>query len=125
MFKKEYLKAQLIKVTANQSESEYVEKMVRNTASAIKRDPLSYRQYGVYWWTLKALMIESKVNWISEAVDVEGIEIADTGNKALNLIAGWLTARSKPDYSPYSTITVGEVDSEYFVYDEEMEKLAI
>lgn len=124
LFTNEQLEKQLIEATTNQTLSEFKRKMITNTAKVLKASPLSYRYYGVYWWSLKALMIEYGVDWIDNESDAEWIEKADTGSPEKNLIAGWMLAEEASKAgtpSPYSAV----MDKEYFLYDKHMEELAL
>lgn len=124
LFTDEQLEEKLREATQDQSLPEFKRKIVMNTAKVLKSAPLSYRYYGVYWWSLKSIMIEHGVDWIDDETDAEWIEKANTGSPEKNLIAGWLLAeeaRAIGTPSPYSAT----MDKEYFLYDKHMEELAL
>jgi hypothetical protein len=96
----------------------------------LEKDPLSYRQYGPYWWLLKQAIIHFEPERLGEYLDEEWFGYLDYGSEELNLCAAFAYAEDQSARLAYSyseTHSVDDLDTgdrlAYVIYDPDLEKL--
>jgi hypothetical protein len=106
-------------------EQAIIQRHVRSIAGILDKTPEYYRNYGVYWWALKALMIEHGANLGDEREEVTR-EHCDYENKVALLAAAWAYSQDVIESGNINTTIhtywIGEDETmEYALEDMDME----
>ncbi|MFI3273249.1 hypothetical protein [Vibrio sp.] len=112
-----------------QSEEQWKNTFLNAIAKMIKKDPLWYRAYGIYWWGVKQLLIEEGL-LAAEHIDAEWLEKVHYENPVYLLLAAFAYHDERSDMgAKYDDSHVIELDDDtfdsYIMVDEELEQLAV
>lgn len=93
-------------------------------------NPLQYRSFGVHWWQLKSLLIESGITHFGEALEAETLKAFNLPSNELACCAAFAIQQQRLAagclLSPEHMISTDEAESmDYILVDEDMENLAI
>lgn len=128
-----YEQADLNKVVAEgakgfTNKSVWINKMVSSFAGIVRRRPVAYRNFGPFWWPLKAMMIKSG-EMEGAAPDPDAVAQATTGSPEGDIAAAWLMqeyrAQNLLTGNTFTVDTVGGDTVEYLLQDDEMEERAV
>ena len=72
------------------SKKQFVSEILRTAASAMLKDPQSYRAFGPYWWVLKRIMLEHGITIFGRFLDQKWLRRCDYGSDFDNAFAAWL-----------------------------------
>ena len=71
-----------------QTEEQWLDNFLNSVVTLLKKDPLWYRAYGIYWWPLKQLLINRDLVPYDH-VDAEWVERVNYDNKAYLVLAAF------------------------------------
>ncbi len=117
-----------LEALADTNKQAFVNSHVDGITQMLKESPLSYRNYGAWWWSVKALL---KANGVDFGDDDEPVtrEHFHYDNSVLLLCAAWAYSNHIMDMGyTYQSIHLfdGEEETlEYSIEDTDMEALAI
>lgn len=116
-------------VTEDQTEEQYQSHFLKSVALMLNKNPLWYRAYGIYWFSLKQELVSR--NLIDhEFIDAEQVEKVKYDNPCYLLLAAWAYHDERHEIgSGYDDLHVveyedGTIDG-YQLVDEELEMLAV
>jgi hypothetical protein len=121
----------LQEATASQPVDQWIEKFLANLKAILLKNPLRYRAYGPYWWSLKKLFVDRDDLAFGDFVDQEWFTAMDYGKPELNILAGFSyeemrTTKNLID-DPFHVMETADGDDavEFASNDPEMEMMAI
>jgi hypothetical protein len=122
---KEQLKPLLDEACSNQTEEQWIEKLLEAIKTVIEKQPLRYRGYGPYWWLIKRMFIERGFLDFGEHVDLQWLEAMDYGDEKFNLAAAFAYEDVRFEtvnvYDSYHTLDTDAGTVDYVSADEDME----
>lgn len=112
-----------------QTESEWMNRFLTSLARMLRRRPLSYRAYGIYWWGVKQMLLERKLI-TSDFIDAEWAEKVQYEQQTYHLLAAYayyderFDAGELEDDTHVVELEDGTLDC-YILIDEEFEQQAM
>ncbi|EII3127211.1 hypothetical protein [Vibrio parahaemolyticus] len=112
-----------------QTEEQWMEKFLATVTTMLRKNPLWYRAYGVYWWGVKQMLIERNLI-ASDFVDAEWVEKIQYEKPAYHLLAAFAYHDERQDIGALEDDTHvielddGSIDS-YILIDEDFELHAV
>lgn len=86
-------KAYQLAISENDSESTWFDLVISNIDKQLMKSPMSYRNYGPYWWNLKKILQKEFLNdqdCYEGDIEIMTADEYDYGEKGLNIIAALL-----------------------------------
>ena len=115
--------------TREQTEDQFVKKATQSISDILENDPIRYRYYGVFWWVVKKILLDSGASWLDDGIDKEWLDKTDFGDTASNLAAAWMISESRmanmETPSNSSMIEIEGENKEYILIDDFMEQLLL
>lgn len=115
--------------TEGQTEEQWMETFLSAVAKMLRKNPLWYRAYGIYWWGIKQMLIERELV-SSDFIDAEWLEKIHYEKPAYLLLAGFAYHDERQDIGALEDDTHviefedGAIDS-YILIDEDFELVAV
>lgn len=112
-----------------QTEAQWMETFLATVAKMLRKNPLWYRAYGIYWWGLKQILIERDLI-TSDFIDAEWVEKVQYEQPAYLLLAAFAYHDERQDIGALEDDTHvielddGAIDS-YVLIDEDFELSAV
>ncbi len=112
-----------------QTEAQWMETFLAAVAKMLRKNPLWYRAYGIYWWGLKQMLIERELI-SSDFIDAEWAEKVQYEQPAYHLLAAFAYHDERQDIGALEDDTHvieledGAIDS-YVLIDEDFELVAV
>ncbi|MFW1108378.1 hypothetical protein ACEWA7_20265 [Vibrio parahaemolyticus] len=112
-----------------QTEAQWMETFLATVAKMLRKNPLWYRAYGIYWWGLKQMLIERDLI-TSDFIDAEWAEKVQYEQPAYLLLAAFAYHDERQDIGALEDDTHvielddGAIDS-YVLIDEDFELSAV
>lgn len=112
-----------------QTEAQWMEIFLASVAKMLRKNPLWYRAYGIYWWGLKQMLIERDLI-ASDFIDAEWVEKVQYEQPAYHLLAAFAYHDERQDIGALEDDTHvieledGAIDS-YVLIDEDFELVAV
>lgn len=127
-FTTDELMAVVAVATNKKAESAWVDTYLRSVAGLLDKNPSTYKQFGVYWWQVKAMMIArgfGKPEWDADDIPSGMLQRIGYGSDALNLAA----AHAYSEYvfshlaneSNVHSHTIGDSAEDIQVWDDDLE----
>jgi hypothetical protein len=110
--------------------SDFIEQFTATAARLLNKNPRAYRSYGMYWYAIKALLIEHGYTEFGEAIE-QGYATAYTyPSDTHTCCAAWAYRMHRIDnglqyFSEHIAPTVEDQDYLYQLEDLEMESLVL
>lgn len=117
-------------LSQHDSAEHFVIAYLSGVTKALVSNPLQYRSFGVHWWQLKSLLIESGITHFGEALEAETLKEFNLPSNELACCAAFAIQQQRIAagclLSPEHMISTDEAESmDYILVDEDMENLAI
>lgn len=117
-------------LSQHDSAEQFVIEYLSGVTRALVRNPLQYRSFGVHWWQLKSLLIDSGITHFGEALETETLKAFKLPSDELVCCAAFAMQQQRLAagclLSSEHLIDTEEAESlDYILVDEEMEQLAI
>jgi len=108
----------------NVSTTEFLERFSKNIATLLRDKPHIYRSFGMYWWHVKALLLERQNDptawWFNGTVDEWAMEMSDRGSEAKNIMQAIIYHRDNWTNSGQHDYVYDGVQRHYSLYDEQL-----
>ncbi|HDY8182607.1 hypothetical protein [Vibrio parahaemolyticus] len=115
--------------TEGQTEEQWLNHFTASIAKMLKKNPLWYRAYGMYWWGVKKQLIERELI-VSDFIDADWVEKVQYDNPAYLLLAAFAYHDERQDMGAlFDELHVIEMEDgtveSYTLIDEDFEMLAV
>lgn len=124
----EQLEPLLNEATESKSEADFVASFTKNAIEILTSRPMMYRSYGMYWWAVKELIVNSGFTGFGETLESGVLGTFNYERKAALCCAAWAYSTDSIDAgniysSTHSVATTDGNDMDYYLEDMEMEAL--
>lgn len=111
------------------TKSEFVSSYIKGVAETLRKKPNSYLAYGMFWWSIKKLLISEGVNEFGETIEAITPSVFDYPDPVYTCASAWAYHHDNIElgyaYNPEHTVPlIGGDQYDYYLHDLDMVEYA-